>query len=129
MKPIVSVGEAHISSIVAAYDVGTLTSNVRPVARFSASAMISPPATMMLASTEGTNRTLMGCSGEPTAGSGTSVGGTAVGFGGGWVGACVAVAAGAHAARTMEAITRTAMDRYTVCLRMLLFPPQEIKIQ
>jgi hypothetical protein len=32
MKPIVSLGEAHISSIVAAYDVGTETSKVSPVA-------------------------------------------------------------------------------------------------
>src|SRR3990170_3832611 len=39
MKPMVSVGEAHISSIVAAYEVGTLTSKVRPVAWLSASAV------------------------------------------------------------------------------------------
>src|SRR4030065_235815 len=87
MKAIVSVGEAQISSIVAAYEVGTLTSKVRPAASSRAVFMVPPRATIPCASTEGTNRTLMGCSAEPTAGSGTSVGGAAVGsggWGGGW---------------------------------------------
>src|SRR3990172_1923804 len=82
MKAMVSVGEAHISSIVAAYEVGTLTSKVRPVAWLSASAMISPPATITCASTDGTNRTLIGCSGLPMSGIGSAPG-ARVGFGGG----------------------------------------------
>src|SRR3990172_8714778 len=83
MKPMVSVGEAHISSIVAAYEVGTLTSKVRPVAWFSASAMISPPATITCASTDGTNRTLIGCSGLPMSGIGSAVGSRMASGGGG----------------------------------------------
>jgi len=39
MKAMVSVGEAHISSMVAAYEVGTVTSKFMPVASARASAM------------------------------------------------------------------------------------------
>ena len=59
-------GEAHISSMVAAYEVGTLTSKLRPVASLRASAISSPPLTMTWASTDGTKSTLMGFSSLPT---------------------------------------------------------------
>src|SRR3990170_7818317 len=128
MKPMVSLGEAHISSIVAAYEVGTLTSKVRPVAWFSASAMISPPATIAGASTDGTNRTLIGCSGLPTSGIGS-----AVGSGGASVGAAVAtagasVAAGVHAPRAIAARTSRLKPTKAYLLLMGLFPPLESRM-
>ena len=104
----VSAGEAHISSMVAAYEVGTVTSKVRPVASFKAAAITSPPVTMMFASTEGTNNTLIGCSGEPTAGMGGSVA-TGASVGASVAGASVAtgasVAAGPQADNIIEAAT------------------------
>ena len=66
MKPIVSVGEAHISSIVAAYEVGTLTSKYKPVASLSACSMRSPLSIIKSTSTEGTNNTLIGFPSSPT---------------------------------------------------------------
>src|SRR3990172_1503782 len=89
MKPMVSDGEAHISSMVAAYEVGTLTTNSRPVAALRASAITWPPVVITLASTEGTNSALIGCAAVPisamavAAASGVAVGGTAVLVGGG----------------------------------------------
>ena len=57
MNPIELSGEAHIASTVAAYDVGTDTSKLRPVAVFNAAASMSPPAMMSSAATEGTYNT------------------------------------------------------------------------
>jgi hypothetical protein len=80
--------------------------------------MISPPLTITCASTDGTNNTLMGCSGEPMAamgssvGGGTSVGGTSVGGGaaGSWVGASVA---GAQEASASARTVIVAKNRYS----------------
>src|SRR5690349_17437982 len=124
MKAMVSVGEAHISSMVAAYEVGTLTSKTRPVASLRASAMTSPPVVMIWASTEGTNNTLIGCSSVPmpmlgssvgsAVGSGASVGsavgsGTSVGSGAS-VGSTAAVVAVGSAAGVVGAQAATRME-------------------
>src|SRR5688572_6824845 len=112
MKAIVSVGEAHISSMVAAYEVGTLTSKFMPVASFKACAITSPPVVMMLASTDGTNSTLIGCSAEPMSDVAGAVAGASVGasvegisVGGAWVGG--SVAAGVVGAQAETTSTRT----------------------
>ena len=65
MNPMVLSGDAHISEIVAAYDVGTLTSYTRPVASSSTPLRISPPAMISSALTDGTKRTLIGLSAVP----------------------------------------------------------------
>src|SRR3990172_4534763 len=72
--------------------------------------MISPPATIVCASTDGTNKTLIGCSGEPMAGIGSAVGGGGSVGAGGWVGGGAEVgaavgAACAQAPRTMATAT------------------------
>src|SRR3990170_3002214 len=128
MKPMVSVGEAHISSIVAAYEVGTLTSKVRPVAWLSASAIISPPATITCASTDGTNRTLIGCSGLPMAGPVVAVGSGGVVGSGAWVGSGSEVAAGVHAPRAIAARTSRLTATKAYLLLMGLFPPLESRM-
>src|SRR3972149_2021036 len=73
MNPMVLSGDAHISSMVAAYEVGMVTSKLRPVASSRAAFMMSPPVTITSASTEGTNSTLIGFSAEPTSAMGASV--------------------------------------------------------
>src|SRR3990170_4101285 len=128
MKPMVSVGEAHISSIVAAYEVGTLTSKVRPVAWLSASAIISPPATITCASTDGTNRTLIGCSGLPMSGIGSAVGSGMASVGAAVATAGASVAAGVHAPRAIAARTSRLTATKMYLLLMGLFPPLESRM-
>jgi hypothetical protein len=79
----------------------------------------------MFASTEGTNKTLMGCSGEPTAGAGASVAtGASVGAA---VGASVGagVAAEPQALKTNDAITIIANT--TNEKRLFIFSPLKKK--
>jgi len=87
--------DAHISLMVAAYDVGTLTSKTRPVASSSTPLRISPPAMISSALTDGTKRTWIGRSADPISGpaSVVVVSGAAV-----VVGATVVVVSGAAAA-------------------------------
>ncbi len=90
-------GDAHISSIVDAYDVPTETSNSRPVVAFNASLRRSPPAMISSALTDGTNRTWIGLSVVPIVGAGAAVvvAGASVVVGAAVVGAAVvSVAAG-----------------------------------
>src|SRR5512147_2274181 len=84
--------------------------------------MTSPPVVMMLASTDGTNSTLIGCSGEPTAGSGGSVG-AAVGAS---VGASVdtgdaSVGAGGAGAQAETASTTIVITARSRCRFFFIF--------
>src|SRR5687768_3123986 len=135
MKAMVSVGEAHNSSIVAAYEVGTLTSKFNPVASFKACAITSPPVVMILASTDGTKSTLIGCSGEPifdVAGSvagdsvaGASVAGASVGRAwvgtGGSVGARVAGAQAETTSTTIVIMAKSKLTDFFIFLLLLRY--------
>src|SRR5688572_2297221 len=127
MNAIVSAGDAHISSIVAAYEVGTVTSKVSPVASFKACAITSPPVTMMFASTEGTNKTLIGCSGEPIAGPasvGAAVGSSVATSVGASVGAAVA---GVPQALIIKDVVTKSVSK-TNSERLFIFSPFSINI-
>jgi hypothetical protein len=104
------------------------------VASFKAVAIRSPLEIMKSTSTEGTNKTLMGCPSLPSSagasvgggasvGSGALVGGTSVGCGASVGTAGAAVVAFAHPVRSIAKITIKPNTRNKRFLRIVLLPP------